>query len=280
MSTSTAELTLVIRARNLANGAVDSLGTAVDKIKTKAGQLAGAFKTAFAGMGGALSIFASDIAHGEDLQQAAVDAGLFMGATLAANLGEALVAKMAGSAFIAKIGAQVAITGAAAGTGLTAAIAVGMAAAPFVIIGALAALVTALFLDKDLRDQFFRGGQKLVQWIADGMSSADSKLNSHYTPPGQPQGLPVPPGYHPQYKPPPGVHATAKAEGGWVGLNGPELALMGERGPEYVRKAGTGTGDGARGVTIQGVTEKQIIDMVDRGLFFKLQRAAPTLSRS
>lgn len=27
---------------------------------------------------------------------------------------------------------------------------------------------------------------------------------------------------------------AAKAEGGWVGLNGPEIALVGERGPEYV----------------------------------------------
>ena len=33
------------------------------------------------------------------------------------------------------------------------------------------------------------------------------------------------------------------AEGGWVGLHGPEIGLLGERGPEYVRKAGTGTGD-------------------------------------
>lgn len=39
----------------------------------------------------------------------------------------------------------------------------------------------------------------------------------------------------------------AFAEGGWAGLNGPEIVQVGERGPEFIRKAGTGTGDGDGG---------------------------------
>jgi hypothetical protein len=37
---------------------------------------------------------------------------------------------------------------------------------------------------------------------------------------------------------------------------------------------------GGSGFTIQGVSERQIMDMVDRGLYFRLQRAAPTLNRT
>lgn len=69
------------------------------------------------------------------------------------------------------------------------------------------------------------------------------------------------------------------ASGGWAGLNGPELAIVGERGPEFIVPNG-GSAGGMGGVTIQGVTEAEIMDMVDRGLYFRLQRAAPTLGRS
>lgn len=47
-----------------------------------------------------------------------------------------------------------------------------------------------------------------------------------------------------------GVYASvgnvgAHASGGWVGLNGPELAIVGEKGPEYITPAGqTGANDG------------------------------------
>ena len=37
---------------------------------------------------------------------------------------------------------------------------------------------------------------------------------------------------------------------------------------------------GGGGFTIQGVSEKQIMEMVDRGLYFKLQRAPATVLRS
>jgi hypothetical protein len=54
--------------------------------------------------------------------------------------------------------------------------------------------------------------------------------------------------------------------------------LVGEKGPEYIipnNKLGTGGG----GFTIQGVSEQQLVDMVDRGLYFKLRRAAPVAGR-
>jgi hypothetical protein len=57
---------------------------------------------------------------------------------------------------------------------------------------------------------------------------------------------------------------------------------VGEKGPEYItpnHKLGQMGGQGG-GFTIQGVSERQIIDMVDRGLYFRLQRAAPTAGRT
>lgn len=67
-----------------------------------------------------------------------------------------------------------------------------------------------------------------------------------------------------------------RAEGGWIGLNGPEYFLGGEQGPEYVvpnDKLHTAAGNGGAGFTIQGVSERDIMDMVDRGLYFRLRRA-------
>jgi hypothetical protein len=38
--------------------------------------------------------------------------------------------------------------------------------------------------------------------------------------------------------------------------------------------------ESSSGVYIQGISEREIVDMVDRGLYFRLQRAAPTLGRT
>jgi hypothetical protein len=69
------------------------------------------------------------------------------------------------------------------------------------------------------------------------------------------------------------------AAGGWVGLNGPELSWVGEKGPEYISPARSGGPGSSSGFTIQGVSEQQLVDMVDRGLYFKLQRSSPSLGR-
>jgi hypothetical protein len=63
------------------------------------------------------------------------------------------------------------------------------------------------------------------------------------------------------------------------------LAMVGERGPEVVHlPAGSdvypsGTGPQAGGVTIVGITQRDIEDMIDRGLYFRLARAAPAPAR-
>ena len=74
---------------------------------------------------------------------------------------------------------------------------------------------------------------------------------------------------------------------GVIGFKG-GLAVVGEKGPELVRLPkgadvipnGASTGAAIPGVFIQGVSERELLDMMDRGLMFRLQRAAPSRVRA
>ncbi|MEI8084391.1 MAG: hypothetical protein WCI74_21330, partial [Actinomycetes bacterium] len=74
-----------------------------------------------------------------------------------------------------------------------------------------------------------------------------------------------------------GGGATPHAAGGWVGLNGPEVSLLGERGPEWVvpnHQLGTAAG-GSAGSPVQinvQVDGKTIARIVDRNLYYRAQR--------
>lgn len=70
---------------------------------------------------------------------------------------------------------------------------------------------------------------------------------------------------------PPGKHGRGSERGGMVGTRGPELRLVGEKGPEMILDHGKTMDQG--GVRIQGVSQRELMDMVERGLYFKLQRA-------
>jgi hypothetical protein len=67
------------------------------------------------------------------------------------------------------------------------------------------------------------------------------------------------------------------AEGGWVGLHGPEMAIVGERGPEYIvpnhALGGMGGGGGSHGHAIY-MDGKKVADAIDERNFYKLRRAA------
>lgn len=74
---------------------------------------------------------------------------------------------------------------------------------------------------------------------------------------------------------PPQTPATSgrsgNAAGGWVGLHGPQTIRVGENGPEYVSSRGALAAGGS--YVAVPFTERQLMDMVDRGLYFKLRRA-------
>lgn len=70
------------------------------------------------------------------------------------------------------------------------------------------------------------------------------------------------------------------AAGGWVGLNGPELGWLGEKGPEYITPNHALPGPSAMpGYQLVAVSERDIARAVDERLYFMLRRAAPTSGR-
>ena len=72
------------------------------------------------------------------------------------------------------------------------------------------------------------------------------------------------------YLPPSLVH---KAAGGWVGLHGPEVALVGEKGPEYVVPNHQLRGGGGSPVAINvQVDGRTLARIVDQNLFYRAQR--------
>lgn len=96
----------------------------------------------------------------------------------------------------------------------------------------------------------------------------------------------------------PKKHPKAFAEGGFAKFG--ELAMFGEHGPELgipkpggyqvltaaktkaAMQHGTGSGGSvhaAEGFYIRGVSMREIVEMVDRGLYFKLSRSAPSAVR-
>jgi hypothetical protein len=95
---------------------------------------------------------------------------------------------------------------------------------------------------------------------------------------GKINGIPVMP-------PIPGLPLPHFAQGGWAGLHGPELAIVGEKEPEYIVprskmvSGGGGTGGSGTFVAIP-LSQTELENAVDRGLYFKLRRSAPTLARS
>jgi len=259
MSTSTAELTLILRAQNLVSGAMTEAGNAIDGIKTKAGQLADAFKSAIPTMGTGLRIFIDDIARGTTWQQAGLDAGLFLGGTIVETMGATLIAKIAASSFIASLGAQLTVLGTAMGTIIDAAIGIAMIALPGVLIGALIAAVVVLVTNEDVRNKVIDVGKGIIKWLVDGLVGlGQALLNAVSKIPGaiadmirqikidigpfhlSAAGFVIDLPNLTQSAEMAGLtyaqaHGyTQHAEGGWAGLNGPEFSLLGESGPEYV----------------------------------------------
>ena len=70
----------------------------------------------------------------------------------------------------------------------------------------------------------------------------------------------------------------AHAAGGWVGLNGPEIGMLGEKGPEYIVPNGGGTGGGNVNVnvTVQGAA---LFDPYGQAAQQIAAALAPTLRR-
>jgi hypothetical protein len=293
MSMATAELTLIFKAQNLAAGAINDIKTGMGGISDKASTVATDVGTSFEGMGSKLATsfqklvtkgktVVGDIAHafvglaplivgqlihlGDDIAQNKSVTGdlVALGTTFAGAILEGLsvtfipsVIKWLGAATLwTPVATVLGLEGRTLGSILQAGLVAGLTIG---LVGLLVAGVIAASQDPRIRkavDNFWQ--QSLGGALTGGKPSTGPGFNA-------PSGsfLQNLFGHH--------------AAGGWVGLHGPELSWVGERGPEYVNPAGPG-GPGS-GFTIQGVSERDIVDMVDRGLYFRLRRAAPTTGR-
>lgn len=328
MSANTAELTLIIKARNLAETELAKVRGALDKItvtaKIVASDVAGAFKDVGHRIGRYMGNIATDLLTGGDLTRNMIYLGATMAGAmvegLAAHFIPAVLARIAATSFFAPIVATFATAGVTAGTVFDAAVAVTMAALPFVLLGiAVAALVylitnpearqrahdAALMilgaigdglrgLGKLMYDNFMRGLGRVGDALRDGMAEVERiarkvagniediimaiprAIEKALRAIGVLNDTPV------KYAGDLIPKTPGHAEGGWVGLHGPELSWVGEKGPEYIvpnHQLNRSAGDQGDAVRLVGVSKRDIQKIVDEGLYFQLRRSTTTLGR-
>jgi len=345
MSASVAELTLIIKAQNLAETELAKVRGSLSKItvtaRTVAADVANAFKDVGKRIGRQLGNLATDILSGGSITNNLVMLGATMAGAivegLSAHLIPMLLAKVAASATFAPIVAAFAAGGVTAATAFDAAVAVTMAALPFVILAAALAALAFLATHPEARQKAREVALMIIGAIGDGLKELGKVMHDRFIAGFGVAGaairqamkdiakdisdtvtriidiiLAIPraidkalkkldilgavgeniarqanKGNFDPYDDPnsdvpsnAGGNSFGHARGGWVGLHGPELGMLGERGPEYIvpnhqlGKMGSGGG-----FTIAGVSEREIVEMVDRGLYFKLRRAAPAGGR-
>lgn len=313
MSTSEAELTLIMRARNLASGELEKLHSGLDTVVGKA-QAAGHALAGMAGtLGQGIGNLVQAVLSGQDVGQAFAQAGINGAGILVGTFGEQILSKLAGSAIVQGIAATLAGLGSTIGGLISAAIPIGMAAAPALLVAALVAAVAFLVTHPEVAGKalqvggailggilsgiaglvggllgvfvnafagvntaintFIAGvvgfflsipgslvnlGASIVTTIIGGLVSLPGRLADvvrqafaglkidvgpfHVSAAGVTIDLPTfdsggtaTSGRGGAYGPPPSSGPyTSHASGGWVGLNGPELSWVGERGPEYI----------------------------------------------
>lgn len=265
MNASVAELTLIFKAQNLATSAFTAVETSMGNVALKAKTVAGDVARAFKGLGPLLAQqlvqVGADLVTGKDATKNFEFLGIIFAGAILDGLSATLIPGILGwlgkTAVFAPVVAALTAEGATLGSVTAAAFGAAMSLAlPALIIAAVVLALT----NPDVQDSIRRGVQALIKSATD--FSNDTKRPGGMLPRTGSGGS--------------SQRTRGFASGGWVGLNGPEVALVGERGPEYVNPAGPGT---PGGFTIQGISEREIIDMVDRGLYFRLQRAAPTTGR-
>jgi len=328
MSSSVAELTLIVKAQNLAETELAKVRASLGKItvtaKTVAQDVANAFRDVGRRIGRQLGNLATDILSGGSITNNLVMLGATMAGAvvegMSAHLIPLMMSKIAATATFAPIVAAFAAGGVTAATAFDAAVAITMAALPFVIlavaVAALAYLAThpearqkarafALMvigqigeglkaLGKIMYDRFVAGWGLVQTAVHNAMDNVVKEIKRRV---GEiiDAILAIPRAIDAALKKMDILGNVARkqsqgafdlkdmpghASGGWVGLHGPELGVLGEKGPEYVvPNHQLGRMGSSGGFTIQGVSEREIVAMVDRGLYFKLRRAAPAGGR-
>lgn len=362
MSRSTAELELLIKARNLAGTALEEVTDKLGDVKRGAGDAARGLLGAFEGLGdrlgNAIGMATETLAAGGSFTDALGQVGVYMAGQLAEMFGGHLIEKLAESSFIAAIAGPLGAVGSAIGGVISAAIPIGMALLPALLVAALVGAVVFLINNPKILGEianvagsivsgilaglaglagmilgaivsapgaianvvggfvghivdWFLGipaklvdlGSTIVGTIIDGLASFPGRVADVIRRAFESLKIDVGP-FHISGKTgvsidlpnfaqdprfagmSPGQHysgAPGAAAGGWVGVHGPELRLVGERGPEFVipNHLLGALGGGRTPVEIPLVVDgRELGRVVAEGLFYDTARAAPTASRS
>lgn len=311
MSTSTAELTLILKARNLADAEFTKIKSTLSSVAVTAGVVANDMATAFRGVGQRIARqmgnLATDILAGGDIVRSLLAVGATMAGAavegVTAHLLPGLLARLGATTLFAPLAAAMTAGGGGVGAALAAAIGIGMAALPVILLAAAGTALVYLATNPEARQKAHDVAVMILGRIGDGLAGLGGLLLRIFGEAFQAvlrvvtgimsrivgaiggaiqavadlltaiNKVPNIPGASQYGKGDPTKHGQA---GGWVGLRGPELVMTGENGPEFIRRAGTGSGGEGGGVTIQGISQREIIDMVERGLYFRLRPASPS----
>lgn len=175
MSVSQAAVELVFKARNLADGAVGDLTGSIGKIGDAGAKAAGRFAGAFAGIGDKLANGIGNatetLASGGSVGEAALGLGIYMGGQMAESLAGSLLEHVAESGLVAALTAPLTAMGTAMGGLLAAAVPIGIAALPFILVGALVAAIAVLIVNPEIRGKVFDFVAGLVGKIGDFLRS-------------------------------------------------------------------------------------------------------------
>lgn len=348
MSISQATIDLLFKAQNLTAGAVGDVVSTVGKVGTAGAAAASKFAGAFAGMGDKLANGIGNavetLSSGGSVGEAAIGFGVYMAGQMAESMAGHLLERLAESSLLAAVAAPLSALGTAMGGLMAAAVPIGIAALPFILIGALVAAIAVLIVNPEIRGKVIDFVAGLVGKIGDALRTGLGILADiipkafgaawSFVVENVPKvigrlvdlwlklpsmllglggdilrtiigGLASLPGavariigdafssLHLDIGP---FHISASGvrvdlpnidlphfAAGVRGFGG-GLAVVGEKGPEIVRlprgadvfpngQAPSSSGSQVAGVTIQGITERELVDMVERGMFFRLRRA-------
>lgn len=180
MATSEAVIELTFKARNLAEGAVKELTGQVAGIAKTAATTASRVASAFAGMGSSLAVglgsAVDSLSTGGSLSDALLTLGGFMAGELTENFAGTLLEKLAGSGLIAAITAPLAAIGTTIGGLISAAIPIGMALLPVILIAALVAAVAFLIANPQIVDKIVAFARDLVGHLIEALTGFLAQL--------------------------------------------------------------------------------------------------------
>lgn len=174
MSVSQATVNLVFAAKNMADAAIGDLTGSLAKVGEAGEKAASRFAGAFRGLGGAMANAIGNatetLASGGSFTEALSQTGIYMAGQLAEQFGGNLIERLGSSSLVAMIAAPLGAIGSAIGGLIAAAIPIGMAALPFILIGALIAAITVLIVNPEVRQKVFNFVGDLIGKIGDFLS--------------------------------------------------------------------------------------------------------------